>query len=66
MCSQPPWPLKIADEVFHCQLGFADHGAPGALNQPFVALFDACDGSRPRVVGGSGTQVSKAFARVST
>jgi hypothetical protein len=41
--------LEVADEVLHCQLGFADHGAPGALNQPFVTLFGACDSSRLRV-----------------
>ena len=51
MCGQQLWPLEIADEVFHCQLGFADHGAPGALDKPEMALFGTCHGSRSRVGG---------------
>src|SRR5690242_14338256 len=43
MCGRPLWPIEIADEVFHCQLRFADHGASGALDQPFVSLFGTCD-----------------------
>jgi len=49
ICRQPLGPIEIADQVFHCQLGFTDHGAPRALDQHFVALFGACDGSRLRV-----------------
>jgi hypothetical protein len=30
MCRSTLWPLDIADEVFHCQLGFTGYGAARA------------------------------------
>ncbi len=49
MCSSSSWPLEIGDEVFHCQLGFADHGATRALEEAVVSFFGARDGLRSRV-----------------
>jgi hypothetical protein len=44
--------LKIGDQVFlHCQLGLADHSAPGALDEPMIAFFGASHSSRPCVGG---------------
>src|ERR1700733_5074595 len=43
--------LKIGNEVFHCQFGFAHHRAPGALDKPVMAFFGACDSLRSRIRG---------------
>jgi hypothetical protein len=44
MCRPSSWPLDIADEVFHRQLGFAHHLAPGALEEAVISFFGAGDG----------------------
>src|SRR5205807_2018535 len=41
MCSSSSWPLEIGDGVFHCQLGFADHGATRALEEAVVSFLGA-------------------------
>jgi len=43
--------IEIGNEVFHCQLGFTDHSAPRALDEPLITFFGARYGLRSRVGG---------------
>jgi len=58
MCRRPLRPIEIADEVFHCQLRFVDHGAPGnnaVQKVPNLASLGALP--RSTAFGGLGTFV---------
>jgi len=38
-------------QAFHCELGFADHSAPGTLDEPVVAFFSARHSLRSSIGG---------------